>query len=316
LLRRQYRLALLKGINSWCGAVNMAGPTGELQWRPIRGVDQFRLTDARLQAHYALQWLARIARAYIPPQPDDSHTCLSWAHGLKGFVTQSFASGTRLLLQIPTLMLALQSDEGTAGSQFFALGGQTDAQVRYWLGKQVEAHGLDESALDAPAPYGIPAHAIARGAAYEASTAADGLAVLAAWYANAAALIEGVRRHIAGQLLAVSALCCWPHHFDLAILAMVPPGQSTEPALIGVGFSPGDEYYEEPYFYVSVYPDPDPAALPALPEVGNWHTRDFTAAVARAQKILAVKNPEIETGKFLHDAVIASLRLVSQASGG
>lgn len=294
----------------------MAEPFDEAQWRPISCIGQSRLKDARLQAHHAVQWLARAARAYIAPEPDDSHTCLHWDNTLDAFATQSFAGDTRVLLQIPTLTLTVQRDDGMAGSRSFALGGQTDAQVRHWLGRQFEARHLAPAALDDPAPYEIPAHAVAQGAAYEAGAVSDGLAVLAAWYANATALIENVRQQIAGQLLAVSALCCWPHHFDLAILAIVPAGQSGEPGLIGIGLSPGDEYYDEPYFYVSIYPEPDPAAFPALPAIGKWHTRDFTAAVATAPMILAASNPAMEIGRFLRNAVATSLALVRQTPEG
>jgi len=55
--------------------------------------------------------------------------------------------------------------------------------------------------------------------------------------------------------------------------------------------SPGDEYYDEPYFYVSDYPEPDPAALPSLPTLGHWHLRDFVAAVATAHKIVGGQEP-------------------------
>lgn len=296
--------------------VNMASPSDETQWRPIRGTDPFRFKDARLQAHHALQWLARVARAYIPPQPDDGHTCLHWDSELDGFATQTFGGGARLLLQVPTLMLALRSAEETAGAQGLALDGQTDAQVLQWLHKQFEVRGIFSSMLDAPAPYEIPMHAIGRGSAYETRTAADGLANLAAWYANAAALLEKVRGQIATQSLASSPLCCWPHHFDLATLTMLPIGQSAKFGLIGVGLSPGDEYYDEPYFYVSVYPDPNTATLPPLPAIGHWRTADFTAAVATADKIIAAKDPQIATGIFLHGAVEASLRLLGRASRG
>jgi hypothetical protein len=54
---------------------------------------------------------------------------------------------------------------------------------------------------------------------------------------------------------------------------------------IGTGFSPGDEYYDEPYFYVSVHPVP--AGRPVLPPFAHWHTHDFTAAVATASALLA-----------------------------
>lgn len=294
----------------------MAGPIEERRWRPIGAVDQLRLKEARLQAHYGLQWLARAARAYIPPEPDNSHTCLHWDTALDAFMTQSFANSTRLLLQVPTLTLAVQGDEGANASQSLVLNGQTDVQVRQWLGKQLEARRLAPAALDEPAPYEIPAHPVARGAAYEARAEANGLALLAAWYANGATLIEGIRRRIAGERLAVSALCCWPHHFDIAILAMLSVGHSAEPGLIGVGLSPGDEYYDEPYFYVSVYPEPRAKALPPLPAIGGWHTHDFTAAVAPAQKILAARDAETETERFLEEAIGASLGLLSQMPEG
>ena len=45
-------------------------------WQQIRAIDPLQLSAARLQAHYAVQWLARTARAFITPQPDDGHTSL------------------------------------------------------------------------------------------------------------------------------------------------------------------------------------------------------------------------------------------------
>jgi hypothetical protein len=46
-----------------------------LYWRLLKGIDLRRLVEARLQAHYAIQGLARIARACISQQPDDGHIC-------------------------------------------------------------------------------------------------------------------------------------------------------------------------------------------------------------------------------------------------
>lgn len=294
--------------------VNMTGPADEPQWRPLAGIDPLPFKDARLQAHHALQWLARVARAHIPPQADDGHTCLHWDSGLDAFMTQAFAGGARLGLHIPTLTLALHGDRGAGAAQTLTLDGHTDAQVYQWLHQQFDAHGLDASMLDAPAPYEIPMHAIGNGSAYDVRAAAGELANLAAWYANAAVLIEDVRMQAARRCLAVSAPCCWPHHFDLAILTMVPADRSAEVGLIGVGLSPGDEYYEEPYFYVSIYPDPSQSALPSLPTIGGWHTHDFTAAVATAHDILAAQHPAIETSNFLRDAVAASLSLLGQSA--
>jgi hypothetical protein len=162
-------------------AANMGGS----DWRPLRGIDQRRLSAARLQAHHAVQWLARAARAYVPPQPDDGHTNLCWDDTFDGFTTHRLKHGTYLSLKIADLMLVLHGDETTARIQSFSLSGRTDAQARQWLGEQLGARGLDTHGLDAPSPYEMPAHAIPQGAAYGVADLADPLVELAAWFANA-----------------------------------------------------------------------------------------------------------------------------------
>ena len=61
------------------------------QWRSLASVDFAPLREARMQAYYAAQWLARAARAYIRPAPDDGHTNLGWDDGFDGFTTHPLA---------------------------------------------------------------------------------------------------------------------------------------------------------------------------------------------------------------------------------
>src|SRR5712692_5747513 len=174
------------------------------RWRPFCGVDRHALSEARLQAHHALQWLGRVGSAYVPPQPDYGHTNLGWDDALDGFTTHPFKNGARLCLRIADLTLVSQLGEGTARVQSFPLGGRSDAEARRWLGEQLGALGLDAHALDAPSPYEIPAHAIAEGAAYDAAGLKDALAELAAWFANADCSLGRVHGQVAGRKLAAS----------------------------------------------------------------------------------------------------------------
>ena len=282
-----------------------------LDWVPLRGMDQRRLSEARLQAHYAVQWLARAARAYVPPQPDDEHTNLGWDGALGGFTTHPLKDGAWLSLKITDLTLALHVGEERTHVQSFSLDGRSDAQARQWLSEQLGARGLDAHALDAPSPYDMPAHAISQGAAYGPAGLSDALEELAAWFGNAALLLGPIQRQMIGRKLAASPLRCWPHHFDLATLTTLTARNPDATRYVGAGLSPGDEYYDEPYFYVSVYPEPDPAALPNLPTLGHWHLRDFVAAVATAHKIVRAKNQQPETDKFLRAAVDGALKVLS-----
>ena len=93
-------------------------------WRPLRAIDQRRLSTVRLQSHHAAQWLARAARAYVPPQPDDGHTNLGWDDTLDGFTTHRMQGGMFLSLKIADLTLVLHGNESTI--QSFSLDGRTE----------------------------------------------------------------------------------------------------------------------------------------------------------------------------------------------
>jgi hypothetical protein len=86
-------------------------------WRPFRGVDVGRVRDARPQAHHAVQWLARAARAFVPPQLDDCHRNLGWDDALDGFTTQPLAGDLRLGLRVAELALVFT---GTSGADLAA----------------------------------------------------------------------------------------------------------------------------------------------------------------------------------------------------
>jgi Family of unknown function (DUF5996) len=283
-------------------------------WHPLRAVDKARLGEARLQAHYAVQWLARIARGYIPPQPDHSHTSLMWEHALGGFVTLALPNGARARLRLPTLTLAWHDGDSGGVPGSLDLSGHPDAFVRAWLGERCAAAGLDPQALDAPSPYAMPDHAIARGASYAAAGSADAMPTLAAWFANAELLLTPMQSRMIEHGLAASPVCVWPHHFDIAVLATLPEKSDGTTGSIGAGFSPGDDYYDEPYFYLSVYPEPDPATLPQLPTRGHWHTHEFTAAILTAGAFLAADDRKSETQAFLQAAfAIAHKALAHEA---
>jgi hypothetical protein len=265
-------------------------------WRPLRALDRARFGAARLQAHHAVQWLARGARAYVVPQPDDGHTNLGWDDAFGGLVTHPSPHGGRLGLRLADLTLAPVGPDGTLADTF-ALAGRRDADVRDWLGRRASAHGLDPAKLDAPLPYGLPQRP---GDTYLVD--AEQLGELATWFSNANSALGGVREQIAARKLGAPPVRCWPHHFDLDTLVTVAPGRTS-----GVGFEPGDDYYDEPYFYVSLYPAPDIATLPPLPSIGHWHSHHFTAAVATASAIAAASDPQAAVEDYLRAAVDAVL---------
>ncbi|HXV73997.1 MAG TPA: hypothetical protein VD713_04645 [Sphingomonadales bacterium] len=232
------------------------------------------LIDARLLAHHALQWMARFTRSYLPPAPDDSHTALDWSAHAKAFLSVPGAKGG-FGLDVAGLTLFAFGPGGRCGGTL-NLDKKTEEEVGREFKNLLTDAGYDAEALKGALPYEIPGHAVASGGAYDAVSAREGLAALAEMFDEAHGLLLDVKTRDANA----SPVRTWPHHFDMATL-MTLPGKSE--ASVNAGFSPGDDHYAEPYYYISPYPYPHSSKLPPNPAY-HWHTDHFTAAIMPASK--------------------------------
>jgi hypothetical protein len=228
-----------------------------------------RLIEARLLAHHAAQWIARATRSYLSPKDDDSHTALDWLAAEKAFISAPSPNGVVGLDVSSLTLFALASDGKRVGE--VAVAGQTEAATGNAFKELLGRAGYDPAKFNNDLPYTIPAHAVAKGGVYNAAAVQGDLAELAALFNQAHALLDRVR---AGEASA-SPVRTWPHHFDMASLIAVP-GKAG--ASVNAGFSPGDDHYAEPYYYVSPYPYPPAGKLAPNPAY-HWHTENFTAAI-------------------------------------
>jgi hypothetical protein len=269
-----------------------------LAWRPVRGMDFRKLHDARLQAHYATQWLARAARAYVAPRPDDHHTNLGWDEAFGGLTTHRLPDGSHVGLNIAELSLSVLGDT----TQTLSLDGRADPEVRAWLGAQFSVRGLNPARLDTPSPYQMPHHVLIHGARYSIDELTEQLRVLSLWFPNGGGALQRIRDKVLARKLKAPEVRCWPHHFDFDSLVPLGPGRT-----MGLGWSPGDDYCDEPYFYLSMYPEPVIPELPLLPPQGHWHSYQFVAALAPAHKIVVAPDQVGYVDNFLNFAVDAAL---------
>ncbi|MCA9470496.1 MAG: hypothetical protein MRJ96_06095 [Nitrospirales bacterium] len=275
-------------------------------WKTLGEVPPGELLDARLEAHHAAQWVARATRAYCQPEPDDSHTTMSWDSHSQALMGRPLSSDLTVGLHLTDLTIIGQSRQG---EESFCLIGQTESSVGTWLAELVERHNLDPKKLDKPGPYTLDKHPLDSSMAY-GSADKKSREELAKYYNNAAPILEAIR----AAYSEASPVRCWPHFFDIATLLTLEQKGTSEKATIGIGLSPGDATFADPYFYVSLWPYPPKESLPPVIEPSFWHLEGFTALIIRASDLVAKKYVELQQGKvktIMEQGVKASMHLLT-----
>lgn len=274
-------------------------------WQPVRPEESPRLTDARLQLHHAAQFCSAAGISFLEPKADDSHTNLEWIPSLGGLFSQDIPGRTSFRIGVRpadlTLVIAIQNDQPFAQCK---LHGRTIVEATQWIRTHIAALGLDSARYTLKRHYEIPIHAVDDGDAFDASDKSQ-FEELSKWLANGASLLNSISRSIRKA----SEVRCWPHHFDIAVLI-----QATRNRTIGVGLEPGDNYYDEPYFYVNMRPQPSPAQAKMKPLWGRgaWHTRGWVGAVLTGSRIGAASEQERHAREFIDSAISACRGLITQ----
>lgn len=280
------------------------------EWETLGAVDPRELAGARLQLHWAAQAAAAVGKQLLPHRPDFGEQSFQWlgqhrALG-QGLVEAGKPFRAALRPSSPALLILSGSDETV---RELPLDGRTLDEMYEWMAGEVETllgHPL-EKPLERPGE--LPAHPFGTGAPFSAG---DGKAFdeLGRYFAN----LDRLLRRIEDRNPGASPVRCWPHHFDLATLIVLDPEADPEHARsIGVGLSPGDGTYPEPYLYVLPWPKSQGKALPELAGGGRWHTEGWTGAVLEANSFTAAGSNGAQAQRvedFLNSAVAASRKLI------
>jgi hypothetical protein len=200
------------------------------------------------------------------------------------------------------LAVLIATDENRPISEY-PLHGRTITEAKDWIRSQINLLGADGSRYTLARHYEIPRHDVAIGESFDASEQAC-FEELSRWFANGASMLGALTRTSS----TASEIRCWPCHFDIGTFIKVSSGRG-----IGVGLEPGDDYYDEPYFYVNMRPQPTASRARSRPlwGSGTWHTDEWVGAVLCGSRLGAASSQERQTREFLDSAVSACRALLS-----
>ncbi|HKH46365.1 MAG TPA: hypothetical protein VKM72_17020 [Thermoanaerobaculia bacterium] len=283
-------------------------------WHPLGRVSAERLADARRQLHWAAQAVAAVGKRLLEHQADYGEQSFRWSEEARalaqgtvsGIVPESEPFRPALRPSPPALLLL---DADSRPLRELPLDGPTLEKAFRWL--EEESASLLGRPLDEPLDRSadIEAHPVGCSGAPFSAADAEAFEDLAAWFGNAHRLLT----RLADSNPGASAVRCWPHHFDIATLIHLDPGDASETARsIGAGLSPGDTGRPAPYLYVTPWPYPSTNKLPDLEGGGIWNTQGWVGAVLDAATLLdGSGDPAHRAERFVESAVAGSRALLA-----
>ena len=181
------------------------------------------------------------------------------------------------------------------------LDGRTIADARHWLGGALTGRVTTRTAIGS---IELPEALRTRTKCGCAIRQACRSRRAGPYYSNANLLL-------ARWASASSPIRCWPHHFDIAVLLAGPHDGQT----IGVGMSPGDASYGEPYWYVTPWPHSGEFVSQPLAGAGTWHAGNWVGAVLRSSQMRRqdATTQRTQVSAFAASAIAASRWVLERA---
>jgi len=262
----------------------------ETSWNKIAPLPLSKLNEAKIELHRFVQLVAATGRSYYPSDSGDSHGTLLFDSGiLKG---KKLPNQQYFGLDIESFSLI------HSGDARFSLENKSPNDGVLWVKEQLSAMNFNPDQYSLKLPYVIPDYGpddlIAKPKERRYYQA------FSQYYSNADFLLSQLKSTKYNN----SDIICWPHHFDLATLKTLKSGTDPEESIsIGIGFSPGDDTYNQPYFYLTPWPYPEPTKISGLElESGHWHTQGWIGAILTLEDIFESDSQEAITTHFINQA--------------
>jgi hypothetical protein len=202
----------------------------------VVGRDREAVAQARAEAINLAQWLARIANSFVSGATPQERMRLEFRAADAAFVTQQFDRDIALELRLPSLEMQFL-EGGAPMPHVFDPQDHSPAEVEAWLLVELLHRGLDRSRFSKDLPYAVADLMTGDAADHSPQAHRQGLAALAVWFDNAAAILAAAAGGDEARVV------CLAQTLDL----VCPAGQGRAAAF---GFSPGNAQQPEPFFYV------------------------------------------------------------------
>jgi len=253
----------------------------KLAWKQVERIDQKELSKVREELHMAVQLVGAFPRNYLAHDPTDANASLIWNSKILSFESQSVKNkngNVKLGLIVNEFKLYFSVNEKEHSS--LNLNDKSINDSTEWVKSELSKLDFDGNLYNLNLPYEIESYDYK----LTLNPINQSLEVFSALYSNMYQALVGVVE----QEPEAFDIRCWPHHFDLATLLPIEKDDAGELSKsIGIGFSPGDERTNEPYYYINIWPN---VALEILEkhslQNGYWNKTGWAGALLTYSELL------------------------------
>ena len=262
--------------------------------------------------HQAAQFIAMAGKNFIPEKADDSHTNAKWIvdkNWLAGNEIVTPVRKIRVVLDYPLLVLIV-ADEDLVPIVEIAMNGRTRQEIFDWLSEQFAILKLDVSGFTPALHYEIPDHPVMHGKPFDMKNPLY-YRELANYRTNGDILLG----HFTSLVKPDEPVRVGPHHFDDGSYLPMRFKDNQPIASISLGMAVADPYYDEPYFYVTVWTSDgiDYTNKPMVSPPGKWHEKEWMGQVLTAVEIVKHDLSEEQIAvsyRFMEQAIKNAMSLI------
>lgn len=289
----------------------------KIEWLDLQIEDPTELEPSIRYLHRAIQFLAAAGQSLLPPQPDDSHTALTWSTHLQSMISPWLRLDIefRLALNYEKFELVVL-DQNDQPLDMVPLTGQTQAQVLGYLKQITQKYGGDPDRFQPISHYQLPLHELDQKGVFQIIDPEHHREMIR-YRTNMTRILEKVCTYFEHT----STVQVWPHHFDSAVLVRVGSNETEQASkTIGIGFAIPDESCSAPYFYINHWAKntlPTPESLPKLPGGGVWipGKHPFAAlSMTEVVKRSTADQQKRQIAHFIEEGINASLEMIQEST--
>ncbi|MDE2234759.1 MAG: hypothetical protein KGL13_06705 [Gammaproteobacteria bacterium] len=232
----------------------------------------------------SVQAVGNTGRVFLPVAPDYSHISMAWKpfrNSLEGLLVPAPAGAFRVALQLDVTAVSVVRESGSVIRRW-PLEGMTLTQLETEMRQVFTYQGLNGAAFSVRSINPIDANVLGADEQFAFTGQRDAVAELARYFELSSQVLCDFS---SANALNVTPRV-WPHHFDYSLLMHLEGGAGDSGGSVSLGMSPGDKYYDQPYFYATPWPYPDCELLPEGPVPAHWHRSEWTGLVLMATDLL------------------------------